>query len=367
MRSRPLGPKPLSSNGLTQSSVASIRLFWGSAASNWLRVPAILTTEIAWRRAYESRARMEPSSRLRPGPFQPEVSLEYGRIREDGIECCYHGWRFDVEGNCIAQPAEPELMKFKHKAYPVQEMGGLMWTYMGPGEAPLLPKIDVVAREDGVRALENWGLWPCNYFQFIEQATDATHTGILHGVDGERSDIWYEIPKLEWAEDEFGIVTTQIRTGDYRRSSHFILPSTIRLAQPWPGGKFKLPRHSALMRLPVDDTHTLALHVTFTPFVDGRAPKLPEGLEFDITEQLHIHRQQDYEAIVSQGEIFDRRTEKLGHSDDGLVIWRNMLKKGIEAVQRGEDPKGVWRAPEMDRILDFTGDVKDGLLMQKAG
>ena len=121
------------------------------------------------------------------------ASFEYGRIREDGIECCYHGWRFDVDGNCLAQPAEPDVMKFKHKAYRVREMGGLVWAYMGPGEAPVLPKIDVVAREDGVRAIENWGLWPCNYFQIVEQAGDAAHTAILHrGGGGERRDIWRE-------------------------------------------------------------------------------------------------------------------------------------------------------------------------------
>ena len=122
------------------------------------------------------------------------TSLEFGRVRKDGIECCYHGWKFDVNGNCLAQPAEPTESKLKskvcHKAYQVKEMGGLIWAYLGPGEAPVLPKVDVVAREDGIRAVENYGLWPANYFQLIENAPDATHTGILHaGKGGERSEI----------------------------------------------------------------------------------------------------------------------------------------------------------------------------------
>jgi 5,5'-dehydrodivanillate O-demethylase len=121
------------------------------------------------------------------------------------------------------------------------------------------------------------------------------------------------------------------------------------------------------MRTPVDDTHTLAFHVTFTPFVNGLAPELPEGLTFDITDQLHAHRVQDYQAIISQGEIFDRTTEKLGRSDGGITIFRKMIMDGIETVRKGGDPKCVWRTEEMDRILDFSQDVIDDLMTKKAG
>src|SRR5579884_3178293 len=79
------------------------------------------------------------------------ASLEYGRIRPEGIECCYHGWLFDVTGRCLAQPAEPPESTFKdkvkHTAYPVRELGGLIWAYLGPGDPPILPKLDVVARD----------------------------------------------------------------------------------------------------------------------------------------------------------------------------------------------------------------------------
>ena len=55
-------------------------------------------------------------------------------------------------------------------------MAGLLWTYMGPGEPPLLPRFDVFARDDGVRAVENFGLWPANYFQICENSVDQSHT-----------------------------------------------------------------------------------------------------------------------------------------------------------------------------------------------
>jgi 5,5'-dehydrodivanillate O-demethylase len=214
--------------------------------------------------------------------------------------------------------------------------------------------------------VENFGLWGANYFQILENSPDTTHTAILHGgIGGERSDIWgREIPKVSWEEDEFGIICTQ-RRSNYDRASHILLPTINRLAQPWPGGKFKWPRHSALWRTPVDDMHTLILSVTFTPYVDGRKPELLEGLTFDITDQLHIHRLQDYQAIVSQGEIYDRTAEDLGVSDRGVIMLRRIIMEGIQAVQRGEDPKGVLRNPEADKILDFTHIVGD-TLMSKA-
>jgi hypothetical protein len=105
------------------------------------------------------------------------------------------------------------------------------------------------------------------------------------------------------------------------------------------------------------------LHVTFTPYLDGQRPELPEGLTFDVTEELNNHRWQDYEALISQGQIYDRTKEKLMSSDGNIAIVRRIVKEAIEAVQRGEDPKGVWRNPEMDKILDFTQTVVDTTLL----
>jgi phenylpropionate dioxygenase-like ring-hydroxylating dioxygenase large terminal subunit len=35
------------------------------------------------------------------------TTLYYGKVEEDGIRCCYHGWKFDTEGRCLEQPCEP--------------------------------------------------------------------------------------------------------------------------------------------------------------------------------------------------------------------------------------------------------------------
>ncbi len=76
------------------------------------------------------------------------VSMEYGIPEPEGLRCPYHGWVFNHEGRCLEQPAEPWDSTFKDrvttKAYPVQELGGLVWAYLGPQPAPLLPRYDIL-------------------------------------------------------------------------------------------------------------------------------------------------------------------------------------------------------------------------------
>ena len=294
------------------------------------------------------------------------TSLEFGRVQKEGLSCCYHGWLFDIHGKCLSMPAEPEDSTFRdkvhHQAYPVQEMGGLLWAYLGGENPPILPRFDVFARTDGIRAVENFGLWPANYFQICENSVDQAHTTILHGgKGGERSDIWgSEIPQTTWETLELGIKATANRPGlNYQRSSYYILPTMVRLPQPWPKGEFKWPRYSANWRTPVDDHHTLVLSVCFTPEVDGKLPDLPEGSSFSVGDSLLVHREQDYRAMVSQGPRFDRSTEKLGQSDEGVILLRKVILDAIRDVKKGIDPKGVIRRSDNKEIIDLEGIVAD--------
>ena len=62
------------------------------------------------------------------------TSLFWGRNEECGLRCVYHGWKFDVEGNCVDMPNEPPEYEFKRRvrtaAYPAREWGGLIWAYL---------------------------------------------------------------------------------------------------------------------------------------------------------------------------------------------------------------------------------------------
>ena len=80
------------------------------------------------------------------------VSLACGMAEAGGIRCAYHGWKFSTDGRCLDQPAEHAASTMKNEiridAYPVQEMGGLIWAYLGPAPAPLLPRFEFMVRDD---------------------------------------------------------------------------------------------------------------------------------------------------------------------------------------------------------------------------
>src|SRR5438874_2273804 len=112
------------------------------------------------------------------------VSLEYGIPEAEGLRCPYHGWVFNHEGRCLEQPAEPWDSTFKDrvttKAYSAQEMSGLIFAYMGPEPAPLLPNYDVLVWDNAVRHI-GVTMLDCNWLQCMENSLDPVHVEWLHG------------------------------------------------------------------------------------------------------------------------------------------------------------------------------------------
>ena len=112
------------------------------------------------------------------------ASLWFGRNEECGLRCPYHGWKFDVNGQCIEVPSEPEVSgfarKIKVRSYPLVERGGVLWTYMGPPQnQPPLPEWEfaLVASEQRFVSKRLQG---CNWLQAMEGGIDSTHVSFLH-------------------------------------------------------------------------------------------------------------------------------------------------------------------------------------------
>ncbi len=91
------------------------------------------------------------------------TTLFYGKVEDEGIRCCYHGWLFGVDGTCLDQPCEPEHGLHRDVArqpwYPVEERYGLVFAYMGPPERkPILPRYDILenlAPDQELKAFDN--------------------------------------------------------------------------------------------------------------------------------------------------------------------------------------------------------------------
>ncbi len=281
------------------------------------------------------------------------TSLEYGRVEDRGIRCCYHGWLYDVNGACLEQPAEPEDSTFreriKHPAYGVEEMGGFIFAYLGPSPAPLLPRYDLLVRDDGRRVL-GAGEEHCNWLQRAENSVDQAHLTSLHA--SVYPDIALKRPDLEWRKTWYGIrISTSVKGWTAPKISHWIFPAHTRHTTARVGEN---PDHAIRFRVPTHDTTTTTFWMRFfpgdpaTPAVKVAGFKRSEpGVYKRIDDGwwgIESH-EQDRVAQEAQGRIFDRSTEHLGQSDRGILMMREMLRESMEAVRQGRDPLGVVREP----------------------
>lgn len=292
------------------------------------------------------------------------ASLQYGRVEERGIACAYHGWLYDIDGNCQECPAEPEGSRFhltvQHKAYSVQKFIGLYWTYMGPKPAPFIPRYDVWARKDGKRKIVVYPLLDANWFQVMENSVDPAHLQILHQDTAMRArkpssttrGFIDDIEKTEFYEVSYGIMKRRSYKKGVVDEHPLIFPNILRQGD------------ATQIRVPMDDTHTLIYFVHFIPAGNGDGDEEPEVLYLppfkDPPNALHPFTRfrtdlvlaQDHLVWETPGPIADRTRERLATSDRGIVMLREIMKREIRKVEQGLDPMGVVRDPAQDAMVD---------------
>ncbi|WLA52195.1 Rieske 2Fe-2S domain-containing protein [Bradyrhizobium elkanii] len=200
------------------------------------------------------------------------TTLYYGKVEEDGIRCCYHGWKFDTEGRCLEQPCEPDGGLFKDKVrqpwYPVQERYGLIFAYMGPAEKrPVLPRYECLENMDDGEFVEaddssigGGGpvVIPCNWLQHFENVADPYHVPVLHGsFSGPQfTNMMASMPEVKFEMSPRGVAVRSIRRQDdgkvFYRVTEAALP-TLRVV-PNPRVAQFARVESIGWTLPIDDT-----------------------------------------------------------------------------------------------------------------
>jgi phenylpropionate dioxygenase-like ring-hydroxylating dioxygenase large terminal subunit len=312
------------------------------------------------------------------------ASLYYGRVEEDGIRCCYHGWKFDVQGHCIEQALEPGLGRKREAArqpwYPVEERYGLVFVYMGPSDLkPAVPRFD--ALEDLGEGEKYYASWPVpfaaitgmpsdfSWLNIYENGADPTHVAWLHSahsgyqmagtgtigfpahkfdpatiadrVTYERTErglkyvIHFEKGGADGSVTEYGFMVEQ------QLPNTFGLPDYVQLT---PDGR----PDQILWVVPSDDTS----HRVFFS-IRSNDPERVNRFAFGITqngkqnyELTDEERQQfpgDAEAQGSQGAITLDSEETLVTSDRGVVTLRRMLLAMVDDVEAGRDPINITR------------------------
>jgi 5,5'-dehydrodivanillate O-demethylase len=289
------------------------------------------------------------------------ASLAYGIPEPGGLRCAYHGWLFDGQGRCLEQPAEPDDSTFKQRvripAYQVQEMGGLIWAYLGPEPAPLLPRYDLFVRDDLEREIGITRL-PCNWLQIMENSLDPVHLEYLHGKytnyvlkrQGKppAAKIRHH-QKIRFTVFDYGISKHRLLEGDSEDTDDWQIGHPILFPNILAVGDHRVPEFQ--IRVPMDDTHTLHFWYWTRPRAEGAGPQSPHDIRVSENPYKHDNGRlvvetingQDMMAWVTQGPISDRSTERLGTSDQGVILFRNILEESIQKVERGEDPMAVVR------------------------
>jgi 5,5'-dehydrodivanillate O-demethylase len=299
------------------------------------------------------------------------ASLELGRVEEDGLRCCYHGWKFGTDGRCLDMPAEPADTPLKDEvrqtAYPTQEAAGLVFAYLGPEPAPRLPRYDLLFRGDCIRRI-GASFEYCNWMQRAENAVDQMHSIALHAPVYPQFAL--KRPNVDWQQTWYGVRAAFEVPGGAAKVSHFIFPSHSRYF----GARVDDdPSHNCNLRVPVDDHTTLTFSIRVreahgegeSTILQGFAPREPGNYERVEDGWWGIaSREQDRAAQESQGPIADRSREVLGNSDRGVVMFRRLVSDAIDAVQNGDDPPGIIRDRD-DALITFDAHkVQDGAVVE---
>ena len=318
------------------------------------------------------------------------VSMVYGMPEENGLRCPYHGWLYDQTGQCIEQPAEDMEAadstfreRVKMVGYPVQELGGLIFAYLGPDPVPLLPRWDPLVKGAEKRPAIGYSILPCNYLQIMENSLDQTHVEWLYRRFDNyvlerqgKEDLHYEVrhhEKIGADVFEYGIVKRRMWNGGSEQDVEWRIGHPILFPHILLNGAQTLQ-----LRVPIDDEHTMHWWYPARVMPRDRVANqaMPSQLYFvplpGVTDRgrptwdtLDNNLGQDMAMWYTQGPIADRSEEKLGTSDIGIILYRKLIEENIQAVERGDDPMGVIRDPAQNEFIHVPTEDDEGGIAER--
>jgi phthalate 4,5-dioxygenase len=324
------------------------------------------------------------------------AGMFFARNEECGLRCVYHGWKFNIYGDCVDMPSEPDETNFKNKvkikSYPAIAKGGAVWIYMGPPALkPKLPDFEW-ANLPKNKAIVTKRLQNCNWAQALEGGIDSSHISYLHRTlddlkpqsaapeldeHGQEKFINYAAtdrhPVFFIEETDYGqriSARRNAKKGEYYwRITQFMVPfHTCIPPQMKEGRDSKGLSYAGHAWVPIDDHNTWTWSFNCNP-----------GREFTAQEQKMYHPRtgmwgpiddeykplankdnnylinrntqkkdnytgiqgipnQDAAVQESMGLICDRSSERLGTSDKGIIAFRKRLLKMTKDLQKGIEP-----------------------------
>ncbi|HEY4318239.1 MAG TPA: Rieske 2Fe-2S domain-containing protein [Herbaspirillum sp.] len=322
------------------------------------------------------------------------VSLWFGRNEESGLRCPYHGWKYDTTGQCVDVPSEPPeggyCKKIKLTSYPLIELGGVLWTYMGPPEhQPAPPAFEFTEMPESHRFMSK-RLQESNYLQAMEGGIDSSHVSFLHrgnlesdplfkGAKGNQYNLGDFAPVFEVVESEAGLYIGARRKAEagnyYWRITPWVMPCFTMIP---PRAEYSLHGH---FWVPINDENCWVWTYDYHPtraltdderqaMKDGYGPHAKMVPNAYVTVQnkrndylmdrnaqkngesysgIEGFGMQDSSIQESMGAIQDRTKENLVATDNGIHMARKRLLRAAKALaENGTSPPAT--NPELHKV-----------------
>jgi 5,5'-dehydrodivanillate O-demethylase oxygenase subunit len=306
------------------------------------------------------------------------TQLSTGWVEGDCLRCRYHGWRYDGTGQCVEQPGEVDSFaaKVRITSYPTEEYLGLIFAYLG--EAPPPPLRHYPDFEGpGVLEVDPPEVWPCNFFNRLDNACDLAHVAFTHRATALRMNQGgrLAVRSVSAEETEYGIRTTSSVPDSLSQHTDLHMPNVnqLRVRVRVPGYEH-LWEHRLVCRMPIDDEWHVSFDVnlvaglvgdaaerfrqqrrelqeteTSSPYEAAEAILAGKMRIEDVDRNLSLYKQfwiEDYVIMVGQGRIADRAHEHLGRSDVGLLLNRRIWYRELRALAEGR-PLKQWTSPAL--------------------
>jgi phthalate 4,5-dioxygenase len=333
------------------------------------------------------------------------VSLWFARNEESGLRCAYHGWKYDVTGQCMDVPSEPEESGFrariKLRSYPLVQIGDILWTHMGdPENRPPLPEWEPYqVPSEQTFTSKRWQ--ESNWLQALEGGIDSSHVSWLHseglksdplfkGAKGNEYNLADRKPFFEVIDSDGGLFIAARRNAEegryYWRITPWVLPSFTMIP---PRGDHPVHGH---FWVPIDDENCWVYTYDYHPTRPLAEPELEamraghgvhneyeagtyrplQNRDNDYMMDRQAQRRgdtfsgikgiamQDASLQESMGPVVDREKENLVSTDNGIIMARRKLKKAVKALRdKGETPPGVDPAHQRVRSASVVLEPED--------
>ena len=309
------------------------------------------------------------------------TQLSAGWVEGDSIRCIYHGWCFDAAGQCTDQPAEDKSFanKIRIAGFPTREYLGLIFAYFGAGEAPTFPRFPHM-EEDGIVEVLSTEVWPCNFFQRVDNNGDSYHVSFVHrgAYSVSAANRREGLPEISKEESPWGTTSYASFKQGWRNVFQFFMPNAYAFRNPSPEPECDWEDRMQ-WDVPMNDNQALEFRLRRLPLTGAKAdayrarraaeapaPKVSvvqmgeavlagklnyQDLDKFFADKITLVHVQDYVAQVGQGAIADRSQEHLGRSDVGIILFRKIWERELRALAEGR-PLKKWLLPQ-DSVYRF--------------